>query len=244
MTLEFAAASTATAHVFVDELSETVEVTGDDGHHLARVRRVAAGATLTAADGSGAWRSYRVVAVSRSGLRLVACAGRLLEPELTPRLSVAFALTKRDKPELVVQKLTELGVDVILPVTTRRTVLRWDPARAEAAGDRLARVARGAAMQCRRARVPRIGAVAGLSELAGRSDLVVADRAGEQAGDLVAEGCTSWCLVVGPEGGLDAEELAMLDAAPRLAVGPYVLRAETAAIAGAAALAGCRSPRQ
>jgi len=66
--------SDAVAHVFVDELGERCHIEGDDGHHLSRVRRVRTGELVTAADGSGAWRLYEVVAVSAGALDLDARA--------------------------------------------------------------------------------------------------------------------------------------------------------------------------
>ena len=59
---------------------------------------------------------------------------------------------------------------------------------------------------------------------------------------LPAPGPEGWTLVVGPEGGLADEELEALADAPRLALGPHVLRAETAAVAGAAVLITARRP--
>ena len=135
-------------------------VGGEDGHHLARVLRLRAGETVTAADGSGVWRPYRVAEVAAAGVQLEAAGDIQQEPAPSPRLAVAFALTKGDKPELVVQKLTELGVDRIVPVLAERSVSRPDPDRAAAAAERWRRIAREAARQCRRATLPAIEALA------------------------------------------------------------------------------------
>src|SRR6266568_676144 len=94
----------ASAHLFVDSataLADTVDVAGEDGHHLARVLRLRVGETVTVADGSGGWRPYRVGGVGVV-VRLDATAGPEREPAREPRLAVAFALTKGEKPELVV----------------------------------------------------------------------------------------------------------------------------------------------
>ena len=162
--------------------------------------------------------------------------GARVEPEWSPGLEVAFALTKGTKPETVVQQLTELGVDRIRPVRARRSVVRWDAVRAEAAVARLRRVAREAAMQCRRARVPVVDAPVDLSALAGRPGLVVGDPEGGSPTAVPAPAGGGWLLVVGPEGGLEADEIEQLGPLERVAVGPHVLRAETAAVAVAAAL--------
>jgi 16S rRNA (uracil1498-N3)-methyltransferase len=236
----FAAAADAAAHTFVPRLDDVLELTGDDGHHLARVLRLRADEAVTAADGRGSWRPYRVAGTSRSEVRLAAAGPPAREPALAPRLVVAFALTKGSKPELVVQKVTELGADIVVPVRARRSVVRWEGARAEAATTRLRRVAREAAAQCRRARLPEIAAPVDLAALSGRSGLVVADRDGPPAHELAGPPGGEWVLVVGPEGGLDPGERAALGTVEALGVGPFVLRAETAAVAAAAALSGRR----
>lgn len=240
----FASTVDPVAHVFVTSLRDEIVLEGPDGHHLDRVRRVHEGERLTAADGAGAWRPYWVGGASGGVVRLRASGPVAIEPELTPSLGMAFALTKGDKPEFVVQKLTELGVDRIIPVMARRSVVRWDPTKAIAARQRLQRIAREAAGQCRRARLPVIEAVCELRDVVGHGGLVVADRAGVPPRDLGRPECGAWLGVVGPEGGFDDDEHAMLGAAIRVAVGPHVLRAETAAVAIAAVLTVARSQCQ
>jgi len=233
----WAAACPATAHVFLDELADDARLVGDEGHHLARVRRVRPGEIVTAADGVGNWRPYEVGEVAAGTLSLRARAGVRAEPVLTPRLEVAFALTKGAKPETVVQQLTELGVDRLRPVWAHRSVVRWDGDRADAALDRFRRIAREAAMQCRRARLPAVDAPVALGTLAGSDGLVVGDPAAPPDAGPGAPAGGVWTAVIGPEGGFEPGEIAQLGAVERVAVGPHVLRAETAAVAVAAALA-------
>jgi 16S rRNA (uracil1498-N3)-methyltransferase len=154
---------------------------------------------------------------------------------------VAFALTKGDKPELVVQKLTELGVDRILPVVAERSVARPDAARAAAALERWRRIAREAARQCRRATLPVVEPLAPLADLAGHPGLVVAERGGSAADGLGAPVDGEILVIVGPEGGLTDGEVDALAPWARLDLGPHILRAETAALAAAALLAARRS---
>ena len=244
----FAALYPATAHTFLRALDDDVTLDDDAGHHLSRVRRVRAGETLTAADGDGRWRPYAVVGVRPGAVELHAQGESVVEPRPEPRLVVAFALTKGTKPDLAVQKLTELGVDGVMLLSARRSVPRWSGGRVEAALTRLRRIGREAAAQCRRARLPEIDGVLPVTELRGRPGLVIADPAGEELARVPAPPGGEWVLVVGPEGGFDADEAATLmtpaehrGQPARLRLGPHVLRAETAAIAGAAVLATRRA---
>lgn len=231
----------AIAHVFAERLDDRVTVTGDDGHHLQRARRVRVGEAVTVADGHGRWRAYEVVRSAGGEVELDALTLLGREPPLLPRLTVACSLTKGQKPELAVQKLTELGVDRIMLVEAARSVVRWDDDKASNAFGRLERVAREAAMQSRRARIPVVDGPVGTAELARFPGLVVGAPDGLAAADLPAPAGGEWIVAVGPEGGFDDDELRTFGTAWRLAVGPFVLRAETAAIAAAAALAGRRA---
>ncbi|MFO1537529.1 MAG: RsmE family RNA methyltransferase [Actinomycetota bacterium] len=242
----FAATAGAAAHVLVGPgLAEALRIEGPDGHHLERVRRLRVGERVTAGDGAGAWRPYRIVATARGRLDLAADGVECHEPRLTPGLGVAFGIGKGTKPEQVVAGLTELGVDRIVPLASARSVARWEPDRADAALARLRRVAREAAMQCRRARVPEVAAPVAPADLAPAGTVVLGDPDGVAVDALPEPGDAGWLAVVGAEGGWDADERAVLLARPdagALAVGPHVLRTETAALAVAAALAGRRRP--
>ena len=238
----------ASAHLFVDPssgeaLSDRLEVGGEDGHHLARVLRLRVGEIVTVADGSGGWRPYTVGAAAPGGtVRLDAAGAADTEPAMTPCLAVAFALTKGDKPELVVQKLTELGVDRILPVLAERSVARPDPARAANALERWHRIVREAARQCRRATLPVVEPLAPLGKLAGHPGLAVAERGGSPPLGLGAPPGGEVLAVVGREGGLTPGEGEALVPWARFGLGPHILRAETAALAAATVLGALRRP--
>ncbi len=240
--LEWAAASSAVAHTFVTTLDDALRVAGADGHHLQRVRRLERGELVTAADGNGAWREYVVIEAASGTIALEAVGAVRAEPRLQPRLAVAFALTKGEQPEAVVRGLTELGVDRVLPVVSSRSQVRWRGERARTQHDRLQRVAREAGAQCRRARLPEITPVGEVSALAGHAGLLLADRSGPPAACVPEPPDGEWLVVIGPEGGLTRQEAAALGGY-RLGLGPHVLRAGTAAVGAAAALASRRSPR-
>lgn len=255
------AGSGAVAHVVLEDGSDTglearLTLDGPSGHHLARVRRLRPGEAVSVADGRGSWRLYEIAAAGSSGVSLHAVGETVREPSLVPALAVAFGLAKGSKPDLVARGLTELGVDRIVPLVTRRSVPRWDDRKRVASTERLRRIAKEAAEQSRRARLPVIVEPVGLDELAGTPGLVVAVPGLPDTGDADPQepprpGATprgddaTWTLVVGPEGGLDPEEVARLeDAGPvgRVSVGPFVLRTETAVLAVAAVLTARRRP--
>jgi len=177
-----------------------------------------------------------VAAVDGPVVRVEAVGPVVTEPEPRPRVTVGFALVKGDRPELVVQKLTELGVDRILPLAAGRSVVRWDTERASRGVARLRMVAREAAMQCRRARLPDVAEVASVAaaavEVAGTGGLCVQDGPGRPSLRRPA-------LLVGPEGGWDDAELGC--GLPLVGLGPTTLRAETASISAAVLLCGLRS---
>lgn len=213
--------------VFVDDLDAPV-LTDDDRHHLLRVLRVRPGDPLTLADGAGRWRAARLG-------REPEPTGPVAEvPVPEPEIAVGFALVKGAKPELVVQKLTELGVDRIVPLRAERSVVRWDGTKATAAVERLRSVARAASMQCHRPRLPVVGEVTDLAAAVALPSVALADRGG------AAPSLGRPFVLVGPEGGWsDAERLAA--DAPTMALGDLVLRAETAAITAGALLTALRA---
>lgn len=237
MALHFAADdSLAVAHEFVPELGDRTELDGDAGRHLARVRRLRAGERITLADGAGAWRSYVISAVSPAGLVVEAVGDVRREPEPTLGVGVAPALSKRGI-EGVASAVTQLGATRIVPVETARTVVQWDDEKRRKAHQRLNRLVRDAAAQCRRSRLVVVETVTSVESVADRTGLVVADRNGCSVAELgkpPARG--EWLVLSGPEGGFEHGERELFGAAPRLALGPYVLRADTAPIAAVAVL--------
>jgi len=218
------------AQVFVRDL-EVPELDAEDVAHLERVLRLRPGEAVRVADGAGAWRQARWV----GGGRVEASGPLNHEPELLPAVTVALAVVKGDRTEWAVQKLTEAGVDRIVPLLTDRSVVRWSPERARRAVERLRAVARSAAAQSRRARLPEVDALCSFPQA-----VAAAGTAGVRA-DL-GGGPPSlerpWVLV-GPEGGWSPAEAAC--DLPVMGLGPTTLRAETAAVASGILLCALRN---
>lgn len=166
---------------------------------------------------------------------------RLREPTVEPDLWLLFAVLKRTRTDLVVEKATELGVSRIMPVITARTQA------ARVNTERLGLIAREAAEQCERLTLPAVDEPQTLADVlaswpASRR-LIVADEAGggrpiaEALRDVSGFPSVTWALLIGPEGGFDGAELDRLRKLPfvtPVALGPRILRAETAAIAALA----------
>ena len=219
---------------------ERVILEREDSRHALRVLRLRPGEQITIADGRG---SVVEATVGDDDDRLVAhVTARRTEPEPRPALHVYQALPKKGKLDLVVQKLTELGVASIHLFASHRSVPRWDPAKGASHAARLGEVARQAAMQSRRAWLPRVLAPAPLSSLDMSEPVVILHgSATVRLSEALPETAPSAVgLVVGPEGGLTEEEVTALRALGAIPVtlGPLVLRTETAALAAAAIVLG------
>ena len=212
--------------VFVEDL-ERPEFDDQDRHHLSRVLRLRAGAALVVADGHGRWRTGRFDAV------IEVDGPVFVDPAPAPAITVAFAPVKGDRPEWMVQKLTELGVDRIVPLVVARSVVRWDSDRATHALTRLKRAAREAGRQCRRTRLPVIDAPRPFAELVSMPGTCLAAQGGDPPT------LERPVALIGPEGGWSPDELAAAPAV--MSLGPYVLRAETAAMTAGALLVALRS---
>lgn len=234
----------AAAQVFVDDV-ERPALTADDAHHLGRVLRLAPGESVVVADGTGHWRLCRYVPAGGAvqGGRVAGGSFAQLEPDGPVRfqapapsaVTVGFVPVKGQRPEWVVQKLTELGVDRIAVLRSARAVVRWEGERQDRALERLRRVAREAAAQSRRAHLPALEGVWDLSQLAS----AVADDAvglADPGGEAPDEGLR--CVAVGPEGGWEDSE--RHGKFPLVGLGTGVLRAETAAMVAAALLCAFR----
>ncbi len=230
----------AAAQVFVEDLAAPV-LADDDAHHLGRVLRLRPGEEVIAADGRGRWARM----VWRGGAELAAThdapgvggdGSVQTEPAAVPALTVAFAPVKGERPEWVVQKLTELGIDRIVPLLSERSVVRWSGARGKATVERLRRVAREASAQCRRVWLPEIADTVRFDELGSlgaQGEVVLAQLSGNRPT------VRQHVVAVGPEGGWSTDELA--SGLPTVGFGLSVLRAETAAVTAGALLASLRT---
>jgi len=217
---------------------DVVTLGGAEAKHAAVVRRVRPGERVTLGDGRGVWLGG-VVEKAEPGQVAVRIESREQRPAPTSRLILVQALAKGDRDELAVQAACELGVDEIVPWQAARSVSRWEGAKAVKGRERWASIVREAAKQAHRAWVPEVAPVETTADLVGRTAsqrLLVLDPAASTRLSTLQDDGRDIVLVVGPEGGIAAEEHERLAAAgaERMLLGDTVLRTSTA---GPAALA-------
>jgi len=216
-----------------------VEATADQAHYLTRVMRLGPGDAVSLFNGvDGQWRA-RLAEAGRKAWRLV--AEDLERPQIPPLdLDLVVALVKRARLETIVEKASELGVGRVRLMLTERT--NADHTNIE----RLAAIAAEAAEQCERLSVPPVLAPIRLADLLAswpaERRLMFCDEAGDAppaaralAGAPRPAG--AWAVLIGPEGGFSPQERAAIRAVPGavpVALGPRILRADTAAIAALA----------
>jgi 16S rRNA (uracil1498-N3)-methyltransferase len=233
----------ASVRLFVDApLSAGAAVTASpsQSHYLAAVMRRRPGDEVRLFNGhDGEWQG-RIVSLRRGEAQLAADE-RIRSQAPGPDLWLVFALLKRDATDTVVQKATELGVSAICPVMAERSVsLRTNQ-------DRLRTIAIEAAEQSERLTLPNIAPPRPLPQLLAEwqspRTLFAAVERLEAPGLPPARDPAA--LLVGPEGGFTPGELDLLRQCPFVAMvslGPFVLRADTACIAGLAVLQASLHP--
>ncbi len=202
----------------------SAEISADDEHHLLRVLRARDGELVSLTDGCGQWRLARLV----SGALVPEGEVSSISPPAP--LEMFIAIPKADRPEWIVQKLTEIGVTRICWLHTERSVVRWTSDRAHKQLERLSKVAISASMQSRRVWLPTVeGPVAASSVL---GELAICEPGGR------ALTASESRLGIGPEGGWSPSELAK--SSDQVSLGSGILRVETAAVVAASVLSHLR----
>jgi len=217
-----------------------VIIAGDDHRHLARVLRAQPGTSVTLFDGVGGEIDARVLRVARDETELELGARREPPAAAVAPLTLLTAVPRGGRMDLLVQKTCELGVARIVPVTTERSVVRPEPGRSA----RWEKIAREAARQCGRADVPVVAAATALAaalaapELPSRRLVLWEQQRGRPLRAALGTPEPT-AVLVGPEGGFAPTEIAAAEAAGfvPVALGPRILRVETAAIVAVALVA-------
>jgi 16S rRNA (uracil1498-N3)-methyltransferase len=211
--------------VYVEDVTEPA-ISSEDRHHLERVLRLRAGARLVVCDGRGSWREATLSGV------IDAASEVFYENRPDPPIRLSVALPKGERADWLIQKVTEIGVDMIAVVEARHSVLRWGD-RAARHLERLTRIMRSASAQSRRAWLPDLFGPIDYEGAISPVGSVVAHPGGGPIAPTVRN------VVIGPEGGWHPDELSAAPAT--LGLGPQVLRVETAALVTSTLLVALRS---
>lgn len=219
-----------------------LRITGEDVNHMKNVLRMKAGEDFEAADENGHISTCRIKEINIREIFAEVLFHEESNAELKNRITLFMGLPKFDKMELIIQKAVELGAAEIVPVITKRTVVKLDDKKSAGKILRWQTIAEAAAKQSKRAFIPEVKGIVSFHEaldLAGNLDLVLipyecADnmestkkiirniRSGESIG-----------IFVGPEGGFEKSEIEETEkkGASEITLGHRILRTETAAIA-------------
>ncbi len=209
----------------------------EQAHYLLHVMRAKAGDRLCLFNGrDGEWAA-RLAEVTKRGCVLI-CERQLAAQDAVPDLWLVFAPVKKTPADYVTQKATELGVRLLQPVITRRTIVR------RVNEERMRANAIEAAEQSGRLSVPEVREAVDLEKLLAawptERRLLFCDEAGEAppvAQALAAAPGGPWAVLVGPEGGFDPAERDLVRAQPfavPVSLGTRILRADTAGLAALA----------
>lgn len=229
---------------FLSDDPQSGRLDGPEGRHAVTVKRVAEGEHIMLIDGTGTAAEIRVSQIlgKDSLVGDVVRTENVAEP--VPSVTVVQAIPKSERSELAVDLAVQGGADEIIPWISQRTIARWQGPKAAKNVEKWRATAREAAKQSRRARVPEVRepvTTKQLAELIRGADrestlaLVLHEDAERRIAEVDFTGTERIFLIVGPEGGIGDDELALLGATA-IKLGPEVLRTASAALAGLSAI--------
>jgi 16S rRNA (uracil1498-N3)-methyltransferase len=232
------------ARFFIDaELTEQMTLRGADAHHASHVLRLKPGAEILVVGRGGRAGRAKIAQITPAEVVLTVTEAVATNSEPPISVCLAHGLTKGDKMDYIVQKAVELGVNAVVPLLARHSVVHYDGAKQAARRERWQRIAAEAAKQCGRLMIPEVAACQDLAEcLANRQSgtAVIMLYEGEKEYSLkkLLRNCqaASFLLVIGPEGGFSEREVTLCreQGAHTVSIGPRILRTETAALSALA----------
>ena len=220
---------------------EKIYVEGTDVNHMKNVLRMKIGEELTVNDGEG-YQYLCAVETYEADMAVLKILKRTKdESELTSKIYLFQGLPKQDKMELIVQKAVELGVYQVIPVSTKRAVVKLDARKAKKKVERWQQIAISAAKQAGRGIIPTVAEVctyAQALEMAENLDVILIPYELAEGMEETKKMITkirpgqSVGVFIGPEGGFEKEEvkLAMEAGANPVTLGRRILRTETAGL--------------
>ncbi|MDF3004590.1 MAG: rRNA ((1498)-N(3))-methyltransferase [Oscillospiraceae bacterium] len=228
---------------FVDDLSETVVITGEDARHISKSLRMTAGEPLTLCNGKGQEAKGVIVSLSPDAVsvRLGEAASCIAEPQT--QVSLYLAMPKGDKLDLVVQKAVELGAAEIVLFLSSRCISRPKGDDVVKKLQRLQKIANEAAKQCGRGILPPVRGILSFNQAIKEvqqfsSCFVLYEGVCESLRAQLPRPGTSLALLIGSEGGFSVEEIMQANESGihTASLGKRILRCETAPIVALAAV--------
>lgn len=221
-------------------VGEEIKLQPEEARHAAQVLRMKVGEEVFIVDENHERFSGSITSISKSEC-LVRIEAQLPNNESELKLTLYQGLPKAEKLELIAQKLTELGAARIVPIKMDRCVVKLNEKDGEKRRERLDRIAKEASKQCRRSCAPEIGTPITWKQAAeamGKHDLLLVPWEDAEGYGMIAAAkdhpeARDIGIVIGPEGGMSAEEVDALKkiGAKTITLGPRILRTETAALA-------------
>lgn len=217
----------------------------DTAHHAIRVLRLAPDDPVTLFDGAGGEYLGRVTTVARGEVRVLAATHRPVERESPVPVTLVQGISSGERMDYTIRKSVELGIARVVPVFTRRSVVKLAAERGERRRQHWQQLSVAACEQCGRNRVPVVEDPVDFEDwLSGVGPPVECERrltlspASDLALKSVSPPPKTVVLLVGPEGGLDRVEVDMARSRgfEGVRLGPRILRTETAAVAALAAI--------
>jgi 16S rRNA (uracil1498-N3)-methyltransferase len=226
-----------------DQVGEDkIRIQGSDVNHMKNVLRMRPGEEVMVSDGNNRQYRCRVEDYPEGEAVLAILEAGLVDTELPSRIYLFQGLPKQEKMELIVQKAVELGVCQVIPVQTRRCVVKLDAKKAAKKVQRWQQIAESAAKQAGRGYIPAVSEVMTFQEALAFSETLdirlipyeLAD--GMEGTRKILDGIRpgqSVGIFIGPEGGFEKEEVgrAVEAGAMPITLGKRILRTETAGIA-------------
>ncbi|CAB5556301.1 16S rRNA (uracil(1498)-N(3))-methyltransferase [Providencia hangzhouensis] len=223
------------------QINTTISLGDDAANHVGRVLRMTAGQKLELFDGSNQTFSAEITEATKKNVFVHIENSQIDDRESPLDLHLGQVMSRGEKMEFTIQKSVELGVNTITPLLSERCGVRLDGERLEKKLLQWQKIAIAACEQCGRNRIPEIRPVQTLeawcAETDGAFKVNLHPRATESINTLPTE-LKKVRLLIGPEGGLSADEIAMTAnyQFTDILLGPRVLRTETTALTAITAL--------
>lgn len=246
--------------IFIDKISETVEITGKDANHLANSLRAKKGDQIVAIDKNGNAATLELTNFESEKIYAKLVSEITKAENFNVQVTLADCLPKQNKFDYIVEKATELGVDKLQPLISDRTIARPGNLRAKTKVERWSRIAKEAAEQCARDTLPKIGSIQDISDwlkeiepnlvkfengkFNGKGVLLLFCYEKETEDNLAKvlrqykkiEGEKNIVILIGPEGGFSEREVRSIRnlGGVSVSLGQTILKTDTAAISALA----------